>query len=202
MQEGLLTLPSLIKLLKFIHHSASEQLVPVKAEFMRERLGLEGVAAQENLHRVIFTQLNTIERICDETLHIYQVKPKIFDRSLKAYASNAKVMALTDRFIPLSNSTFTAKDAPADLSLATFFDILKMTYDMLKHELKIRRELSCANMVALQALIADSVFLKFGYDETQVAAASAKYEGHFKVVMQTQRIRVLQKLLVSPRRRV
>jgi hypothetical protein len=197
MEGDVLSLHSLIKVLKSIRLHISQELVSIKREFVQERRKLSGQRYQQSLHRFMQSQLTTIERVCTNTLNKYKVSPSLFDRSLAQHSTDPAVTALTDCFEPLSNSTFGARSAPADMEIETFLVILQKHEAMLAHELKLRRVLSAAGMVGMQASISDTVYAQFGFDEMQVAAASAKFEANADVKKLKNRIKQFQRRLMA-----
>jgi hypothetical protein len=197
MEGDVLSLHSLIKVLKSIRLLISQELVSIKREFVQERRKLSGERYQQSLHRFMQSQLTTIERVCTHTLSMYRVSPSLFDRSLARHASDPAVAALTDCFEPLSNSTFGAKSAPADMEIETFLVILQKHEAMLGHELRLKRVLSAAGMVGMQASISDTVYAQFGFDEMQVAAASVKFEASPEVKKLKTRIKQFQRRLMA-----
>mmetsp|Transcript_956 Transcript_956/g.2318 ORF Transcript_956/g.2318 Transcript_956/m.2318 type:complete len:245 (+) Transcript_956:2615-3349(+) len=195
-EDGLLTLSSLIKLLKAIQKQVAEELASLKANFVRERRESKGAKKEEQLHRFMKAQLDIIERVCNEALAKCNITSKLFDKSLEAHANNEQIARLTNSFEPLSNSIISAEASPADLDLDTFFEILLKQHAIYKHELKRNVSLSKKGMINLQALIADSIYMEFGYDELQVAAACSKYQGEKEIDRIIVDIRKAQKKLM------
>lgn len=174
-EDGLLKLPSLLKLLRVIQKQVAEELVIVKANFVRDRLSSKGEKLQEHVKQYIQAQQDAIEHICEKNLKKYDITSKVFDRSLEVHGKHPVVIALTNCYDPLSNSTIAGEATPATLDIDTFYEILIKHLAMYKQELKLGRTLTPQTMVSFQALISDSVFAQFGFNEMQVSAASYKY---------------------------
>lgn len=202
-EDGKLTLSSLVKLLKTLRQAIAETLAPGKTDFKHHRM--EDLRAKTNSKLVqshMQTQLSTVEQVCMKTLLEFKVSPEVFDRSLAAYAKHPSVVALTDCLKPCSPPAQEAYEAPVDLDLKSLVAILQKRHSMLLNELKLKRMLSSSDIAALQASISDNILTEFGVDDKQVSQASASNEANLIVRRLTSRIRHLQKRLLVAKHRL